>query len=399
MSDRFYSFSKASLTVLRQFQGIAYRLQQLEHKLCHLDFTPHYHLPIQPPIISGSEVAVVPEQGELATHGLAALLEALEHGQGGGAGAEAEVAGGNHAAFHRDQGALDQAQGALGHGVEHRVGVAGAAAETRTVGVAQGAVVVEAGLLPAVGGEGPLPAQKMHAATPVGLFNAFFLANALQALAFADDALGMGASVVAGMQANLMAALVDAAHQVADGGMLRLVLGVEAGVGAAADEVEGAVDTCRLAGIHQPVEGIERIARVQVAVRSGSNKNTIPSDSRCFSLKNIASYIAKELRPWSKCIGARSIHIVAHHHLELVLHQGQARPEAADYLAQDADPFIHDRPLQVAVLAGMGSRGRKALVIVEQLRRWIDLFATGQHPVGEARDVVVEMEASLGLRH
>jgi len=90
---------------------------------------------------------------------------------------------------------------------------------------------------------------------------------------------------------------------------------------------------------------------------------------------------------------------MAHHHLELVLHQGQARPEAADYLAQDADPFIHDRPLQVAVLAGMGSRGRKALVIVEQLRRWIDLFATGQHPVGEARDVVVEMEASLGLRH
>jgi len=103
-------------------------------------------------------VAVVPQQGELAAHGLAALLEALEQGQGSGAIAEAEIGGGDHAAFHRDQGALNQAQGALGHGVEHRVGVAGATAETRSVGIAQGAVVVEAGLLPAVGGGGPLPA-------------------------------------------------------------------------------------------------------------------------------------------------------------------------------------------------------------------------------------------------
>jgi len=128
--------------------------------------------------------------------------------------------------------------------------VAGAAAEARTVGVAQGAVVVEAGLLPAVGGGGPLPAQVMHAATPLGLLDAFFLADALQALAFAGDALRMGAGAVAGMQPDLMAALVDAAHQVADGGMLRLVLGVETGVGAAADEVEGAVDAGGLAGVH-----------------------------------------------------------------------------------------------------------------------------------------------------
>ena len=99
-------------------------------------------------------MAVVPQQGELAAHVLAALLEAVEQSQGGGAVAETEVAGGDHAAFHRDQGALDQAQGALGDGVEHRVGVAGAAAETRTDGVAQGAVVVEAGLRPAVGGGG-----------------------------------------------------------------------------------------------------------------------------------------------------------------------------------------------------------------------------------------------------
>ena len=202
------------------------------------------------PIGLGSEVTVVPQQRELPADGLAALLEALEQGQRCWAVAKAEVAGGNHAAFHRDQGALDKMQGSLDHGVEHREGVAGAAAETRTVGVAEGAVVMEASLLPAVRSGGPLPAQVVHAATPLGLLDAFFLANALQALAFAGDALGMGAGVVAGMQADLMAALVDATHQVADGRMLRLVLGVETGIGAAADEVEGAADAGGLAGVH-----------------------------------------------------------------------------------------------------------------------------------------------------
>jgi len=57
-----------------------------------------------------------------------------------------------------------------------------------------------------------------------------------------------------------MAALVDAALQVADGGMLWLVLGIEAGVGAAADKIEGAADAGGLAGVHQPVEGVEGVA-------------------------------------------------------------------------------------------------------------------------------------------
>jgi len=91
----------------------------------------------------------------------------------------------DHAAFYRDQGTLDQAQGALGDGVEHLVGVAGAAAEVRTVGLAQVAVVVQASLFPAMGGDGELPTQIVHAPTPLGLLDAFFLADALQPLAFA----------------------------------------------------------------------------------------------------------------------------------------------------------------------------------------------------------------------
>jgi len=211
------------------------------------------------PIGLGSEVTVVPQQRELPADGLAALLEALEQGQRCWAVAKAEVAGGNHAAFHRDQGALDKMQGSLDHGVEHLVRVAGAAAEARTVGVAHGAVVAEAGLLPAVRGGGPLPAQIMHAATPVRLLYPFFGTDALQAFTFEGDALWMRTGVIAGMQADLMTPLVDASNELADGGMLRFVLGIELGIGAATDEVESAADTSIIADIHQPVEGVEGI--------------------------------------------------------------------------------------------------------------------------------------------
>ncbi len=53
-------------------------------------------------------MAVVPQQRGLAAHGLTALLGALEHSQGARAAVEAEVAEGDHAAFHHDQRPLDQ---------------------------------------------------------------------------------------------------------------------------------------------------------------------------------------------------------------------------------------------------------------------------------------------------
>jgi hypothetical protein len=111
----------------------------------HVEFT----------ILRPGEVAVMPQQSELTTHGAPALLQLLDQGQGGGAVAEAEGALGDHTSFHHDL-------RPLGHGVKHRVVVAGAVAEARTVGLAEGAVVVEACLLPAVGGGGPLPTQVMH---------------------------------------------------------------------------------------------------------------------------------------------------------------------------------------------------------------------------------------------
>jgi len=76
----------------------------------------------------------------------------------------------------------------------------------------------------------------------------------------------MRTGVIAGMQADLMAALVDTAHQVADGGMLRFVLGIETGVGAAADEVEGATDAVT------PADAAAEAARV--ALRAGLLRHT-----------------------------------------------------------------------------------------------------------------------------
>ena len=169
---------------------------------------------------------------------MAVLLEALEHSQRGGAITKAYVAGRDHAALHRYKRTLDQMQRPLAHSIVYWVWVASAATKAWTDGIAHSDVILKACLLPAIGGNWPLPTQEMHPATPLGLHYAFCLANALQALTFTGDTLRMRAGVVGGMQANLMAALVDATHQVADGGMLRLVMGVEPGIGAATDEVK-----------------------------------------------------------------------------------------------------------------------------------------------------------------
>ena len=47
------------------------------------------------------------------------------------------------------------------------------------------------------------------------------------------------------------------------GGMLRLILGGKTATGAAASEIKGAADTCRIAGVHQPLKDVEGIALVQ----------------------------------------------------------------------------------------------------------------------------------------
>ena len=73
------------------------------------------------------------------------------------------------------------------------------------------------------------------------------------------------AGVTAGVLADLMAALMDAPHQGADGGMLGFVLRIQPWIGAATDEIEGAAGASGVALIHQPLEGVERIGGMELA--------------------------------------------------------------------------------------------------------------------------------------
>jgi hypothetical protein len=44
-------------------------------------------------------------------------------------------------------------------------------------------------------------------------------------------------------------------------------------------------------------------------------------------------------------------------------------------------------------LNSVAAGGRKAAVMVEELRRRIHLFTAGEHPIGKAEDVVSQLEA------
>lgn len=107
------------------------------------------------------------------------------------------------------------------------------------------------------------PAQEVHAAAPFGLADALGLGHGAQALGLGGDRAGRLIGVVARVQPDLVAALVDAAHQRADGGVLGLVVGVELGRGAPADEVERTGQPMALGHVHDPVEGVGRIGGMQ----------------------------------------------------------------------------------------------------------------------------------------
>jgi hypothetical protein len=72
-----------------------------------------------------------------------------------------------------------------------------------------------------------------------------------------------------------MAALMDAPHQGADGGMLRFVLGIELRVGAATDVIEGAADAGGVALIHQPLKGVERIGGMELAATGQADTRSL----------------------------------------------------------------------------------------------------------------------------
>lgn len=207
------------------------------------------------------------------------------------------------------------------------------------------------------------------------------------------------AGVVAGVQANLMATLMDTPHQGPNGGMLWFVLGIQPWIGAATDEIKGAVDTGGVALIHQPLKGVEGIGRMELAASGQADARSHESPSQVALLHQPGGHAAQQGALTTKSIGTGRIHVVTHDSAELGLLEGQAGPEALHDLAQYSKPLIDNRPLEVTMLNSVAAGCWKAAVIVEQLRRWIDLFTAGEHPVGQTKNVVGKLEAIRGGLH
>jgi hypothetical protein len=205
----------------------------------------------------------------------------------------------------------------------------------------------------------------MHTATPVGLLNPFFCADALQTLTFANNDLWMTAGVIAGMQPDFMATLVNTAHKIADSGMLWFVLGVDVGSGPTTDKVKSAAHTRCFARIHQPVESVEGVAMVQFILCLETNPWSRNCIDQIPAYKKVSGHRPSQAAFATKSIGTRGIYVVAYDYFKLGLNQRQSRPKATNHLAQDAEPLIYDGSLKVAMVEGMTGSGRKTLMLVK----------------------------------
>lgn len=132
----------------------------------------------------------MPQQRKAPLYRSAGVFQLFELGHGGWAGTQTHVARCHHGAFHRYQRASTQLQHLLRQRVEGRVLKAGTAPEAGAVGVAQGAVIIHVSVGPGTQRCGVLPAQVVHAAAPLALFNAFLRCNAAEPSGFCGNQLG-----------------------------------------------------------------------------------------------------------------------------------------------------------------------------------------------------------------
>ena len=161
---------------------------------------------IKTPIRRVAEVRVVPQQGEIPPKAVAGVAIALHQRQGLVAVTQPQVARGDDRAFHDDQWALAQAQGAALVQVIERILATGAAPEAGAVGKAQGAVVVQALVVPQARGGGRFPAQEMLAAAELGLVDAFLIQHPAQGGDRTGQGFWVAVTVVTGVDADLVAA-------------------------------------------------------------------------------------------------------------------------------------------------------------------------------------------------
>ena len=206
------------------------------------------------------EMGVMPQQRKVPPKAVAGIAIALHQRQGLIAVTQAQVALGDDGAFHDDQRALAQAQGAALVQVIERILATGAAAKAGAVGEAQGAVIVQALVVPQAGGGGRLPAQKVLAAAELRLVDAFLGQHPAQGGDRAGQGLGVAVSVVAGVDADLVATGVDLAQQSAQARVVQADPVVEPRVGVLRDAVKGH----RAAGPFVDVHDVRQTGPVRV---------------------------------------------------------------------------------------------------------------------------------------
>ena len=353
--------------------------------------------PIKPPIRRGAQVGVVPQQREIPPKAVASIAIALHQVQGLVAVAQAQVALGDDGTFHDNQWALAQAQGAALVQVVEWILATGATAKAGAVGVAQGAVVIQAIGVPQARGGGRLPAQEVLATAQEGLADPFRVQHPAQGGDRAGQGLRVAIGVVAGVDADLMTAGVDQAQQGAQGQMVQADAVVQARVGVLRDEIEGHRAVGGLVDLHDPLDGgAVRVPAVIAAARPPMAAPIAPGQGWGTALEQIARQATRQAGAMRggflpRGVGERAVHVATHYRARLSGLARQAGPEALHRGPEDLDVLVDDRPVEKARAVGQRGASRKAVVMVPF--RQHGLFVAGEHEEGRAEEVDGQAEA------
>src|SRR4051812_49479751 len=160
--------------------------------------------------------------------------------------------------------------------------MARAGAEAGPVGVRQRAVVVQAGGVPVRPGRRVLPAQVVLPTAQAVLDYALALGGHPEPLELRRGPRRVEMTVEAGVQAELVAALMDAAHERADPRLLERVEAVQRRGVLGRQEIERPAEPVPLTHVHEEVERVVRIETVIVSTqpRPGAHRRTARPGSR-----------------------------------------------------------------------------------------------------------------------
>src|SRR5262249_13931161 len=202
---------------------------------------------------------IMPKQSEVSSKHPAIRLELCHFLEGLSAQAQPDNAGIDDAAFHDDQRPPADMQSVPRHHVEARKLSADTTPESGTIGKRQARVIVEPCIIPVLEGHRRFPAQIMLASTPCCLPDPFSLTLVTKHLKLSTRLSRITIRMVTRVQAYLVTALVDLAHQRANPRMPQLVESVELSRGVCGNEIESTVNPMTLIQGHNRGKIVVRV--------------------------------------------------------------------------------------------------------------------------------------------